>query len=146
MCAFFFAQSVHAFGKARSRPPGAPAPTMKSLDQVEPRTPVDATHTPGDSDSVFKITQPGSYYLTGNITGVASKHVIQIEASNVTLDLCGFRILSAGIDGINVSGAQSNIAIKNGSVRTCADDGIDASNADTVRIHDIFRVTTQTTG
>ncbi len=45
--------------------------------------------------------------------------------------------MSAGLDGINVSGAQSNITIKNGSVRTCADDGIDAANADTVRIQDI---------
>ena len=78
---------------------------MKTLQQVEPRTPVDATNTPGDGDSSFKITQSGSYYLTGNITGVTGKHGIQIEASNVTLDLGGFRILSAGIDGINVSGA-----------------------------------------
>src|ERR1039458_10105715 len=36
-------------------PPGAPAPTMKTLDQIEARTPVDATHTPGDSGDLFVI-------------------------------------------------------------------------------------------
>ncbi|HZJ13677.1 MAG TPA: hypothetical protein VFD27_01440, partial [Chthoniobacteraceae bacterium] len=68
-------------------PPGAPAPTMKTLDQIEPRTAINSTNTPGDDDSLFKITQPGSYYLPGNITGVATKHGIEITASDVTLDL-----------------------------------------------------------
>jgi len=54
-------------------PPGPVAPTMKSLSEVEPRIAINATNTPGDADSLFKITQPGSYYLTGNITGVAGK-------------------------------------------------------------------------
>ncbi len=120
-------------------PPGAPAPTMKTLDQIEPRTPVNATRTPGDADSVYRISQPGSYYLTTNLNGTVGEHVIQIDASNVTLDLCGFRILgnSGGLDGINVNGPQGNITIKNGSIRTCGDDGIDAVSADTVRIQDL---------
>src|SRR5678815_4185257 len=78
-------------------PPGTPAPTMKTLDQVEPRVAINATNTPGDTDSLFKITQPGSYYLTGNITGVAGKHGIAIAASGVTVDLNGFDV--AGVPG-----------------------------------------------
>src|SRR5437762_13979859 len=77
-------------------PPAGPVtPTMKTLTEVEPRIAINATNTPGDSDSLFKITQPGSYYLTGNITGVAGKHGIEIAASGVTLDLNGFDLLGA---------------------------------------------------
>src|SRR5688572_9252641 len=68
-------------------PPGAPAPTMKTLDQVEARTIVNATNTPGDGTSTYIISAPGSYYLSGNITGAPGKHGISIVASNVTLDL-----------------------------------------------------------
>jgi hypothetical protein len=51
-------------------PPGGPvAPTMKSLDQVEPRIPINAETCPGDDDSVFRIVTPGSYYLTGPVAG-----------------------------------------------------------------------------
>jgi hypothetical protein len=34
-------------------PPGAPAPTMKTLDQIEARTPI--------SSAPFTISAPGSY-------------------------------------------------------------------------------------
>src|SRR5678809_1013800 len=82
-------------------PPGAPAPTMKTLDQLQPRIPVNATTTPGDATSVFKITQPGSYYLTGNIAGVAGKHGIYVTTGNVTLDLMGFDLVgvAGSLDG-----------------------------------------------
>ncbi len=42
-------------------PPGAPAPTMMTLAQIEPRTPI--------SSLPFAITNAGSYYLTTNLTG-----------------------------------------------------------------------------
>src|SRR4029079_14214982 len=74
-------------------PPGAPAPTMKTLDEVEPRIAVNSTNTPGDADSLDKITQPGSYYLTGNITGVFGKMGIEIAANGVTIDLMGFEMV-----------------------------------------------------
>src|SRR4029077_17462440 len=89
VCAFFFAAMLSAFGQGSLTPPGAPAPTMKTLAQIEPRIEINATNPPGDADSSFKITQPGSYYLTGNLTGVASKHGIKIAANDVTLDLMG---------------------------------------------------------
>src|SRR6185295_16428367 len=66
-------------------PPGAPAPTMKTLDQVEARTLI--------SSAPFTISQPGSYYLTANLT-VSSGNAITIAASGVTLDLNGFTISS----------------------------------------------------
>lgn len=52
-------------------PPGPPAPTVKTLDQVEARTIVNATNTPGDGANTFIISASGSYYLTGNLTGEA---------------------------------------------------------------------------
>src|SRR5947208_16830687 len=58
------------FAQGSLTPPGPPTPTFKTLQQVEPRTPIDATHTPGEGDNQFVINSPGSYYLTGNITGV----------------------------------------------------------------------------
>src|SRR5579862_7188539 len=114
-----------AFGQGALTPPGAPVPTMKSLDQVEARTPVDATHTPGDSQNDFIISRPGSYYLTGNITGVAGKNGIWIATNDVNLDLNGFSIngvpgFEDGIQGFNLA----NIAIRNGLVRNWGNDGI----------------------
>jgi hypothetical protein len=98
-------------------PPGAPGPTMKSLSQIEPRTPVDATNTPGDSSALFVISQPGSYYLTTNIFGVINKYGIAISTDNVTLDLNGFALLgnASSVDGIVVF-FYSHIVIRNGTV------------------------------
>lgn len=73
-------------------PPGAPAPLMKTLEQVEPRTPVNAVNTPGDTNAVYVISQPGSYYLTGDVLGVPDQHGIRIDADYVTLDLNGYTL------------------------------------------------------
>jgi hypothetical protein len=107
------------FAQGTLTPPGAPAPTMKTLGQIEPRTPVDASHTPGNVVAQFIINQPGSYYLTTNIVGVSGKRGIQIEASNVTLDLNGFSLLgnSNSIDGIySASVYNENVVIRNGTI------------------------------
>jgi len=104
-------------------PPAGPiAPTNKTLQEVEPRIAINATNTPGDADSLFKITQPGSYYLTGNITGVVGKHGIEIVDSGVTLDLMGFDLSGipamGAFDGVSVTNfSLTNITIRNGSVR-----------------------------
>src|SRR5438045_619867 len=77
-------------------PPAAPTPTMKTLDQVEARIPVDGTHTSGDASNTFIINTAGSYYLTGNLTGSPSKTGISITSDNVTIDLNGFALVRAG--------------------------------------------------
>jgi len=115
-------------------PPGAPAPTMKTLDQVQPRTPIDATHTPGDADSLFKITQPGSYYLTANVTGVSAKYGIEIAASGVTVDLNGFDLVGVpgSLDGVAVTPLNLvNVNVRNGSVRSWGGNGINLLDAAT---------------
>jgi len=109
-------------------PPAGPvAPTGR----LGPRTEVNAQNTPGDIDSRFKIIQPGSYYLPGNITGVAGAHGIEIAASGVTLDLMGFELrgVPGSLDGINVSLASRNVHIHRGSLRDWDGAGADALNA-----------------
>src|SRR5689334_14299720 len=84
-----------AFGQGALTPPGAPAPTMKSLDQVEPRTPIPSLP--------FTITNSGSYYLTTNLTGQSGTNGITIACSPVTLDLSGFALtgVSGALVGVN---------------------------------------------
>jgi hypothetical protein len=120
------------FAQGSLTPPGAPAPTMKSLDQLEARTIVNAANTPGNSTNTFIINAPGSYYLTGNITGASGKHGISIQTNDVTLDLNGFSIISGGggaFRGINVLGVQKNFCIRNGTVRGWTDGGVRADVA-----------------
>ena len=126
-------------------PPGPVQSTFKTLTQVEPRIEINATNTPGDANSLYKITQPGSYYLTGNITGVVGKHGIEIASSSVTIDLGGFELLGVAamgsFDGVNVSTASLfNIAVFNGSVRNWGDDGIDLGTivVTNCRVTDVF--------
>ena len=102
-------------------PAGAVAPTMKTLAEVEPRVAINPTNTPGDPDSIFKITQPGSYYLPGPVSGVAGDHAIQIDASDVTIDLMGHTLDGGGV-GFNAvyvpfSPGRDNIVVRNGIVR-----------------------------
>jgi hypothetical protein len=108
-------------------PPGAPAPTMKTLDQLEPRTIVNAANTPGNATNTFIISQPGSYYITGNITGAPNKHGISVQANDVTLDLNGFALVSgggAGLRGVDVPSAQTNFTIRNGTIRGWTGGGV----------------------
>jgi len=99
-------------------PPGVPGPTMITLSQIEPRTPVDGTHTPGDSADLFVIGSPGSYYLTTNIVGVSSKNGILVAANNVTLDLKGFSVLGASNseNGILIFSSSPNLTIRDGTI------------------------------
>src|SRR3954452_23800400 len=81
-------------GQGPVTPPGTPGPTMKTLDQVEARIPIDATHTPGDADANAVLRNPGSYYLTGNFD-VTKGAGIRVTMPDVTLDLNGYEIRPA---------------------------------------------------
>lgn len=105
-------------------PPGPVSPTMKTMIEVEPRIAVNETNTPGDDDSLFRITQPGSYYLAGNVTGESGKSGIEIAASDVTLDLNGFALIgvSGTLNGIWAGGSRLNIF--NGTIRNWDGGGV----------------------
>src|SRR5256885_9980710 len=93
-------------------PPGPPAPTMKSLDQIEARTPI--------ASAPFTITNPGSYYLTTNLT-VSSGNMITIATNGVTLDLNGFSLRSTAASatgyGILLNSGLRNITLANGFIQ-----------------------------
>jgi hypothetical protein len=115
----------YSSGQGSLTPPGAPAPTMKSLAQIdagvtqvdghvtqvdghitkidshitsagEKRIPIGAAHTGGDNDNTFVIKQSGSYYLTGNIKVTGALNGISVQASDVTIDLNGFALVGPG--------------------------------------------------
>ena len=94
-------------------PPGAPTPTMKSLDQIEARTPITQAQLP------YTINAAGSYYLTSALS-VAGGDAITVTADNVSLDLNGFAITSTAANatgtGILLSGGHRNITILNGFI------------------------------
>jgi hypothetical protein len=103
--------ALHAQGSL-TPPPGVPTPTMLTLSQVEPRTPI--------SSVPFTITQPGSYYLTANVT-LNFANAITISTNGVTLDLNGFTISSTEASpsgaAILLGGGISDITILNGHIR-----------------------------
>jgi hypothetical protein len=104
------------FAQGSLTPPGAPAPTMKSLDQIEARTAITNTA------SLVTLSQPGSYYLMHNLT-VSSGDAIDITANQVTLDLNGFTISSTASSAagyainLAVAGGNSDITIFNGHIK-----------------------------
>jgi parallel beta-helix repeat protein len=119
-------------------PPAGPvASTGKTLMEVEPRIAINSTNTPGSSatSSVFRITQPGSYYLTGNvISSIVNRHVIVVAASGVTIDLNGFLIRGLGtvqgaFDGIFAEAGVERVTVRNGHIELAGRDGINFQNA-----------------
>jgi hypothetical protein len=98
-------------------PPSAPAST---LPQVEPRNPIPPVGWNGNFPIV--ITQPGSYFLSQNLSPFTTGG-IDIEASDVTMDLNGFTIARTGAccavneDGIFTGATLRNaVTIRNGTI------------------------------
>ena len=99
-----------ALGQGSLIPPGPPGLTMRSLDEIETRIPLNQTNTPGDTTCVFKITKAGSYILTGNIKPPAGKHGILIALLSpgvVETDMKGFTLdgSDAGATASGVTGS-----------------------------------------
>jgi len=111
-----------------SPPAGPVASTYKTLSEVEPRIAVGPTTTPGDANSVYRISQPGSYYLAANVQGVAGRHGIEIESDGVTLDLRGFEVLgTAGtLDGVRVTPGFRGVTVRDGTLRGWKGAGLSA--------------------
>jgi parallel beta-helix repeat protein len=119
-------------------PPAGPITgTYKTLTQVEPRIEVNAQNTPGDATNLFKITKPGSYYLTGNITGVPGKTGIYVASSRVTLDLNGFSLegVNGALEGIRVN-ADHGIIVRNGACYNW-DEGFDVLETNGAQIENL---------
>ena len=97
--------------------------------EIEPRTIVNATNTPGDAQNTFIISKRGSYYLTRNLTGAPGKNGISIRAEDVTLDLNGFSVIGSDggtTFGIVLPAGRSNFSVRNGTVRSWSGGGVQA--------------------
>ena len=104
-------------------PSTAPAPTMKTLDEVEARIPIPGSDTP---EGAFTISQSGSYYLTGN-RNCTNTGIYMFARSHVTIDLNGYSLIGAGTtsgSGVNLAGECHNIEIKNGTIQSFGSGGI----------------------
>lgn len=102
-------------------PPAAPAPTMKTLDEVEPRISIPASATP---TATFVINSAGSYYLAGDRH--TSANGIQVNVDNVTIDLMGYQLIgtdSGSADGVGING-RTNVEVRNGTIRDFGQYGI----------------------
>lgn len=138
-------QGVHAsslLAQGSLTPPGAPAPTMKTLDQIEPRLVVNAVNTPGTTGTLFSITKPGSYYLASNVVATAgfTGDGITIATNDVTLDLRGFEVL--GVSGsrfgiFGTYGLLNNITVCNGTIRGWGNDGMMLQNSSRTRLEQL---------
>jgi parallel beta-helix repeat protein len=120
-------------------PPGPVAPTMKTLAEIEPRIAVNSVNTPGDANSLFHISQPGSYYLTGDVEGIPNMSGIRIDASDVTLDLNGFSLrgVPGAYSAIYVETTVSGLQVRNGRIVSWGSSGIDAALANRSQFTDL---------
>lgn len=132
-------------------PPAGPiAPTGKTVQEIydkiartdvgfaEPRIPVQSL--PGSATAQYVISQPGSYYLTGNIQGVAGKVCIEIAADDVILDLSGYQLqgTAGALQAIKATGTRTGIAVRNGTVSNWPNTSIFFSGSTYCQVEDML--------
>ncbi|MBL0869627.1 MAG: right-handed parallel beta-helix repeat-containing protein [Phycisphaerales bacterium] len=126
-----------------SPPVGPVTSTSKPIGEIEPRIAINSTNTPGDNDatpSVFKITQPGSYYLSSSFSVPNATRGIEVAANNVTIDLNGFTItgLAGSINAIAALGGTENVSVINGTVQSLGNVSISLSAVSFGRIENLL--------
>lgn len=124
-------------------PPGAPAPSMKTLSEIEPRTLIAQTDLP------LTISQSGSYYLAADLSfPTTDANAINVTAANVTIDLNGYSLngpgQSAGTSGWGIYATGQNVTVKNGTVRSFSQGGIRVNYRS--RVEDVTVLATGTYG
>lgn len=111
-----------AFAQGSLTPPGAPAPTMKTLDQLdaklEKRTPI--------SSLPITITNAGSYYLITNVIGASATTGITISTNNVSIDLNGFTLqgVPTATTAVYIPNPCTNITLCNGAISGWGNNGV----------------------
>lgn len=130
--ALFLAAGIFAAGLAPLAPlhaqgsltPGAgPAPSLRTLTQLEPRTPIQSL--PASASGLYSITQSGSYYLTDSIHGLTGRAGIAIAVGlEVSIDLRGFALEGDGVGGNAISATTGSLSVCNGSIRNWTGAGI----------------------
>jgi hypothetical protein len=111
---FTFFSASRALAQGGLIPPGAPGPIFKTLQQVEPRIPIETV--PSNILAAHFINQPGAYYLTTNLNLNGDREGIRVSAQNVTIDLNGFTIFGHS-NNVGIYGGSSivrNVRIHNG--------------------------------
>ena len=105
-------------------PAGPPAPTMKTMSEVEARTPIH------QSDLPLTIDVDGAYYLAENVyANQDGVDMITITAANVSIDLNGFTIDGTGqaavaTDCIQIESSVRTFGLTNGVIRGCGQNGV----------------------
>ena len=110
-------------------PPGGAATNMRTLLQVEPRIPVNATTAPGSGIFEHVLSAPARYYLTGDVA-VTKPHGFTLTTAGASLDLNGFQIRRAsGTGGLGIDVSEARCQIKDGIISGFST-GISANTGD----------------
>jgi parallel beta-helix repeat protein len=109
-------------------PPGAPGPTMKTLEQIEPRIPI--TNLP------YTISSAGSYYVTANLVS-ESRNGIIVSNDNVSIDLMGYTLSGDSGSGIYLAGVRHNVSVVNGTLSGWSVHGVYANNDQNCRFQTV---------
>jgi Right handed beta helix region len=109
-----------SFAQGALAPSGPPAASMKTLQQIEPRTLIGSLP--------YTITNPGSYYVMTNLTGISGTNGITILSGNVTVDLNGFTLfgVSNSLTGVSLGGSVTNVTVRGGGIQGWGMHGVEA--------------------
>ena len=113
-------------------PPGTPAPTMRTLQEIEPRIPLQTLPA--------VISTPGSYFITKewDLAG-AEPNAISITVSGVTVDLGGYALRNCTSSAIQIANGIQDIRIRNGTISNlgASAPAINAAGATGVRVENL---------